>query len=178
MAAVRPAAVPPTSPSDHDPGEDVRFSIEQTAEWIRGADTKTGLLGTAVAILVAAVSGKVHKAEFTLAFKSVHNSIEAAFLVAFLVCLFISSYQMVRVLVPRVQPGSSDSRYSWPWLANSSENQLRGLSAATSRSEAWVQAQTLAIICREKYKHFKCALMWALGCGLAFLGWAVALGWK
>lgn len=162
---------------DHDPGEDVRFVLEQTGEWIRAADAKIGLLSAAIAVIVAAITGKFDRAHVAHWSNFPGDAIKAGLLAATMLSLVKSAYHMKGVLVPRVQPGSEGTRYSWPWVETSPVDTLTQLPSSTSRREAWVQAKTLAAIAVEKHRNFTAALRWsAITTGL-FLLWVGSLAW-
>lgn len=175
----RPESRNPSIPSvdDHDPGEDVRFILEQTGEWIRAADAKAGLLGAALAVLVSAITVKFDRAHVENWSNFPGDAIKAGLLVATMLALVKSAYHLKGVLLPRTQPGSESTRYSWPWVESSTADRLMQLSPSTSRREGWIQAKTLAIIAKEKHQNFTAALRWsAITTGL-FLLWVGTLAW-
>ncbi|MCC8453392.1 MULTISPECIES: hypothetical protein [Streptomyces] len=160
-----------------DPGEDVRFVLEQTGEWIRAADAKTGLLGAALAVLVAAIAAKFDRAHIAHWSDFPGDAIKGAILVATMLALIKAAYHMKGVLLPRTQSGDEDTRFSWPWVEKSTTEDLVRLSAATARREAWTQAKTLASIAKAKHEQFTYALKWSSITTALFFGWVVSLAW-
>ncbi|MCX5293635.1 hypothetical protein [Streptomyces sp. NBC_00183] len=159
----------------HDPGEDVRLVIEQTGEWIRSADAKTGLLGAALAVLVSAIAAKFDRPHIAHWSDFPGDAIKAALLAATMLSIVKSAYHMKGVLVPRTPPGAEETRYSWPRVADLPIDQLTALPAANSRREAWVQAKTLSIIAKVKHHQFILALRWSAIATALFLMWVGAL---
>lgn len=158
-----------------DPGEDVRLSIEQTSEWIRSADTKTGLLGAALAIVVSIIPEAVTKQQILDTFDSARGFLVGAALVTMLSALVMAGYFMMRVLVPRLNAAAGGSRFSWPWVAQRSVSQLLALEPQTARAEAWSQARTLALIARDKHRSFAWALRFSAVAVSAFLVWRISI---
>ncbi|MEU1171926.1 hypothetical protein [Streptomyces microflavus] len=165
------------SPSDQDPGEDVRFVLEQTGEWIRAADAKTGLLGAALAILVTAITAKFDRAHIAHWSDFPDGAIKGVMLMTTMLALIKSAYHMKGVLLPRIQPGDGDTRFSWPWIDKTTTEQLIRLSSATTRREAWIQAKTLSSIAKTKHEQFTYALKWSAVTTALFFGWAASLAW-
>lgn len=161
----------------HDPGDDVRLTLEQSGEWIRAADAKTGLLGAALAVLVAAITAKFDRAHVAHWSDFPGDAIKAGLLAVTLFSLVKSAYNMKNVLIPRTQPGSERTRYSWPWVESASIEELVQLPHSTSRREAWVQAKTLAAIAKAKHSNFKIALRWSAITTGFFLLWVGSLAW-
>ncbi|MFJ3940063.1 hypothetical protein [Streptomyces parvus] len=155
----------------------MRFALEQTGEWIRAADAKTGLLGAALAVLVAAITAKFDRAHVANWSEFPGDAIKAGLLAVTLISLVKSAYNMKSVLAPRTQPGSEATRYSWPWVESTSIEGLVQLPPSTSRREAWVQAKTLAIIAKEKHRNFTVALRWSAITTGFFLLWVGSLAW-
>jgi hypothetical protein len=149
--------------------------IEQTGEWIRNADTKTGLLATAISVLIAATAGNMHRKQFT-AWHSVSGVVSICAGGIFLGCAILAVVHMLAVVIPRTKVAGSISRFSWPWLAAHTEaeinSQVRRIGA---RREAWAQAKALADIARAKHHHFKRAVAWSVASSGCFLAWLVSI---
>lgn len=163
--------------ADHDPGEDVRFTLEQTGEWIRAADAKAGLLSAALAVLVAAITAKFDRAHVVNWADFPGDAIKAGLLAATLLSLVKSAYNLKGVLIPRTQPGSEPTRYSWPWVESASLEEIVKIPTSSSRREAWVQAKTLATIAKDKHRNFTTALRWSAITAGSFLLWVGSMAW-
>ena len=167
-------ASPPDVVTPASPTSDVEFVVGQTGEWIRNADTKTGLLLTGLTVLLAGISG--HAGDLRAVWSANTEPPVAVWVLAGSVAFLAVAYGLlVAVLVPRTT-GLQPSRYSWPWLATQSLAQLEALAPSTARSEALTQARTLAGIAARKYKFFALAV-WASGASIGlFLIWSVLRG--
>ena len=141
----------------HQSTDDVEFIIGETSEWIRNADTKTGLLFAGLAILLGAVSDHAHDLR---ALWTAHESRPAAIWIlgAATILLAASFALLVLVLVPRTTT-SGQTRYAWPWVANATPTELEQMGTDTLRSEAWRQAHQLAKIAAFKYRYFTRAVV-------------------
>ncbi|MFB8383075.1 hypothetical protein [Streptomyces rubiginosohelvolus] len=165
-------------PEEHDPGEDVRLVLSETGEWIRNADTKTGLLATVLAVLLGVISQKAEKKDLFPPFPEGLGYVTFAFLVMTVIFIAASYWSFYRVLAPRVDIPSMSTRFAWPWIAYASENALNNLDARSVRKEAWVQARALALISQAKFKFFKRGLATSAAAGCAFLVWLVLISVK
>jgi hypothetical protein len=166
----------PAGIEQHDPGEDVRLVIEQTGEWIRNADTKTGLLATAVSVLVAAGASKMQHTEITTWSHSATGILALAAGGAFLFAVAIAASHMLAVLLPRTTVATDPSRFSWPWISGRSQIEIDSqVASVTARREAWIQAKTLADIAKVKHHYFKRAVAWSAVSAGFFLTWLVAV---
>jgi Pycsar effector protein len=153
---------------------DIEFVIAQTADWIRSADTKTGLLFTGLTILVGAIGP--HARDLRTLWTGHDGRPLAAWLLgAAAVSLSVAMTLLIMVLLPRTKPGSP-TRFAWPWLATTSVEDLVGLKPDSLRREGWQQAKQLAGIAARKYKLFTAAV-WLSAVSVAFyLVWSVVRG--
>jgi hypothetical protein len=166
-----PAAEPAST--DAQTG-DVEFVIGQTADWIKNADTKTGLLFTGLAVLLGALSP--HARDVRTLWTG-HDGRPAAvwFLGAAIVLLALAFGLLVLVLLPRTRPAGV-TRYAWPWLTRMSVEDLVRLGAGAMRREGWQQAKQLAEIATRKYKFFTAAV-WVSALSVAcYLVWSIVRG--
>src|SRR5713101_321252 len=139
------------STQGHSAGSDVEFVLAQTADWIRNADTKTGLLLAALTVLLAAISSQAHRLRHLWAGHGRIGWVLMA-LAASVVLLGMAFALLVAVLIPRTK--TPITRYSWPWIASVPLTELERLSADSARSEAWMQAKTMSEIALHKYRYF------------------------
>jgi hypothetical protein len=150
---------------------EIEFVLDQVSQWIRNADTKTGLLLTGLIILLGAVSSQ---AKDLRALWASNTSRPAAlwFLGAAVVLLAIALGLLVVVLLPRTRL-SGPSRYAWPWIAKASLDDLKELKPSSLREEGWRQAKQLAEIAAFKYRYFASAVWIAAGSVGCLLVWIV-----
>jgi hypothetical protein len=150
---------------------EIEFILDQISQWIRNADTKTGLLLTGLAIVLGAISSQAKEVR---ALWEIHASRPAAlwFLGAAIVFLAIAFALLIIVLLPRV-PLGGPSRYAWPWIAKSDLDDLKELKPNSLREEGWRQAKQLAEIAAFKYRYFASAVWVAAGSIGCLLVWTV-----
>jgi hypothetical protein len=156
--------------SDSNSAE-IEFIVDQISQWIRNADTKTGLLLTGLAVVLGAISSQ---AKAVRVLWEIHASRPAAlwFLGAAIVLLALAFALLIIVLLPRV-PLSGPSRYAWPWIAKSSLDDLNELKPNSLREEGWRQAKQLAEIAAFKYRFFASAVWVSAGSIGCLLVWTV-----
>ncbi|MFE2423644.1 hypothetical protein [Streptomyces hokutonensis] len=161
--------------NNHDPGEDVRVILSETGEWIRNADTKTGLLATVLAVLLGVISQKAENKDIIPPFSDATDYVGFCFLVVTVGAIVVSYFFFYRVLSPRVAVPDADTRFAWPWIAHSSVATLVNLTPSAAREEGWTQAKALALITQEKFRYFKRGLVTSAISGVFFLVWLVII---
>jgi hypothetical protein len=134
-------------------------------------------LGAAAAVLISAIAAKFNRAHIAHWSHFPGDAIKAALLGATLISLIKCTYHMKNVLSPQVESGFEASRFSWPWVENTSIDALTQLPATSSRREAWAQAKMLAVIAKKKHRNFRLALWWFAAAAGIFLLWIAALAW-
>jgi uncharacterized membrane protein YeaQ/YmgE (transglycosylase-associated protein family) len=156
------------------PTGDVEFIIGQIADWIRNADTKTGLLLTGLTILLGAVSA--HVRDLRTLWTGDAGRPAAVWLLGVAVVLLAAAFGfLVVVLLPRTKSVGA-SRYAWPWIAKTSVEDLVRLTPDSMRREGWQQAKQLAEIAAFKYRFFA-AVVWMSAVSVAcFLAWSIVRG--
>ncbi|MFG2028141.1 hypothetical protein [Streptomyces sp. NPDC048825] len=165
------------SPVNHDPGEDVRFTLEQVGEWIRSADTKAGLLAPTLALLVSPAFDNFSKRQLIDFLDSPRDFIGTLLFVGFSLTFGMAAFFVAKVLIPRTQHAVRSSRYSWPWLCETDLHVLTALSPSESREEAWAQAKNLAQIAQWKHKNFKLALRTTIANAAFLTAWLFVSAW-
>ncbi|MER6404113.1 hypothetical protein ABT269_11390 [Streptomyces viridosporus] len=169
--------MPDESPENHDPGEDVRFTLEQVGEWIRLADTKAGLLAPTLALLMSPAFDNFSKKQLTDFLDSPRDFIGALLFVGFSLTFVVAAFFVASVLIPRTQHTVRRSRYSWPWLCEADLHVLTSLRPSESREEAWAQAKNLAQIAQWKHKYFKLALRATIANAVFLIVWLFVSAW-
>jgi hypothetical protein len=151
--------------------DDAEFVIGQTSEWIRNADTKTGLLFAGLAILLGVVSP--HGRDLKALWHPGDSRPAAVWFLGVAAVFLATSFTMLMlVLLPRTSTSGS-TRYAWPWLARATTSELDQMQTETRRAEAWRQARQLAGIAEFKYRYFTLAVL-AAGLSVAcLLIWSV-----
>lgn len=145
-----PTRQPLPPPSSEPDTADVEFLLGQTAEWIRAADTKTGLLLAALTVLLGGASSSARDLKTVWAGRHA-DRLGVLIVLAASVALFIGAYALlIAVLLPR-QTSLADTRYAWPWVHTKSLPELEVLGPDSRRTEAWRQAKQLAAIAARKH---------------------------
>jgi hypothetical protein len=150
---------------------DIEFILDQISQWIRNADTKTGLLLTGLIILLDAISSRAKDLRALWA-GNASRPASLWFLGAAVVLLAIAFVLLVAVLLPRTR-SSSPSRYAWPWIAKVSLDDLEGLKPNSLREEGWRQVKQLADIAAFKYRYFTSAMWVTAGSVGCLIVWSV-----
>ena len=163
--------------TNHDPGEDVRFVLEQVGEWIRSADTKAGLLAPTLALLMSPAFDNFSKRQLTDFLDSPRDFIGTLFFAGFGLTFGMAAFFVAKVLIPRTQHAVRSSRYSWPWICEVDLRVLTSLNPSESREEAWAQAKNLAQIAQWKHKNFKLALRAAIANAVFLIAWLFVSAW-
>jgi len=149
---------------------DIEFVIGQTADWIRSADTKTGLLFTGLTILVGVIGP--HARDLRALWAGHGRPLAAWLLAAAVVSMSLALVLLILVLLPRTNP-SGPTRFAWPWLVTTTVEDLVMLKSASLRREGWQQAKQLAEIAARKYRLLTAAI-WLSAVSVAFyLVWSV-----
>lgn len=150
---------------------DVEFVIGQTSDWIRGADTKAGLLLGALVVLLGWLSSA---AGHLRSLWSGHpDNLPALIALAACVALLaVAIGLLVGVLVPR-RSSPPASRYAWPWISRVPVEEVLALTSESRRREAWLQAKQLAGIAARKHSLFTAAVWVSAGSTTCFLVWSV-----
>ncbi|MCG8924693.1 Pycsar system effector family protein [Lentzea sp. CC55] len=150
---------------------DAELAIEQSTTWIKNADVKAGLCATAVAGVATAVASQRPLLSTVARSTGVVSSLALTALGLSALTLVASAFFLVKVLLPRVVPGTH-SRYSWPSLAQLPLDDL--MTTTPSGEEAgWAYAQVLARIARAKYRSLRWALMLWFTSASLLLTWFV-----
>ncbi|MFF7574870.1 hypothetical protein ACFZBE_07730 [Streptomyces sp. NPDC008061] len=169
--------MPAETTENHDPGEDVRFTLEQIGEWIRSADTKAGLLAPALALLISPAFDNFNKKQLTNFLDSPRDFVGALLFFGFGTTFGVAASFIASVLIPRTQHAVRSSRYSWPWICGIDLQVLTSLSPSESRAEAWAQAKNLAQIAQWKHKYFKLALRATMANAAFLIMWLFVSAW-
>lgn len=168
-----PVPVPQPTPAQREPDTaDIEFLLGQTADSIRAADTKTGLLLAALTVLLGRVSASAR--DLKTLWSSHHaDRLGVLIVLAASVALLVVAYVLLfAVLLPR-RTSLSDTRYAWPWVHTKSLPDLEALRPGSRRTEAWRQAKQLAAIAARKHSLFTAAVWVSAGSVACFLAWMV-----
>lgn len=167
--------MPPRSPQPPAPqgNEDAFLALSTIGPWVNNADTKIGLLATALTVLTCGAVRQRPRVEamYDAAFH-IRGVLALTALVVCVVAIVVAGSCLYRALRPRLTNGSP-SRFAFPHLATADLDKLADMDPAAVRKEAWIQAQTLCQIVNAKYKCFRNALRAGLVAGVAFALWLV-----
>ncbi len=165
-----PRSTQPALPKNN---EDAFLALSTIGPWVNNADTKIGLLATALTVLTCAAVRQRLRVEALLE-EGVHlrGGLALTALVLCALAIVFADVCLFRALRPRLT-NSAPSRFAFPHLAIADLATLVGADPAAVRAEAWIQAQTLSQIVNCKYKCFRTALSAGLLAGVAFVIWLV-----
>jgi hypothetical protein len=169
--------VPPRSPQPPAPkgNEDAFLALSTIGPWVNNADTKIGLLATALTILTCGAVRQGARVEALVdAGFHIRGGLALAALVVCVVAIVVAASYLCRALRPRLTNGAP-SRFAFPHLATADLGTLVDMDPAGVRKEAWIQAQTLSQIVNAKYECFRSALGAGLVAGTAFVVWLVLI---
>lgn len=165
--------MPPRSPQPVPPKgtEDAFLALSTIGPWVNNADTKIGLLGTALTVLTCGAVRQRRRVE-ALFDEGIHfrGAVALAALLLCVIAIVVGGACLYRALRPRLTNGTP-SRFAFPHLATADLEALADMDPAAVRKEAWVQAQTLSQIVSAKYEGFRSALRAGLVAGVAFVSW-------
>jgi hypothetical protein len=164
----------PPSPQPPPP-DDAYLALTTNGGWINNADTKNGLLATALAALtIAAVKQRPRVEALVDADVDRRGVVAVVLITVAAVFILLAGYWLFQALRPRLG-NDTPSRFAFPHLANVDIRDYAGYDAEDVRREALVQAQALAQIGLAKYQRFSKALSCTAVAALAFLGWLLAV---
>ncbi len=167
--------MPPRSPQLPAPkgNEDAFLALSTIGPWVNNADTKIGLLATALTVLTSGVVRQRSRVEalFDEGFH-IRGGLALAALVVCVVAIVVAAACLYRALKPRLTNGDP-SRFAFPHLATADVKTLADMDPAAVREEAWTQVQTLSQIVNAKYECFRSALRAGLVAGVAFVAWII-----
>jgi hypothetical protein len=162
------------SPAPEPPpkgNEDAFLALTATGPWVNNADTKIGLLATALTVLTTGVVRQRPRVEsLGNGGVDVRGALALACLAVSAALIVLAGYWLFRALRPRLV-NSKPSRFAFPHLAGADLATLTDADPVAVRKEAWIQVKTLSQVILNKYTYFSKALGAGLGAGTAFIGW-------
>lgn len=157
------------------PPDDAYLALSTNGTWINNADTKNGLLATALAALtIAAVKQRPRVEVLVDGGIDRRGAVALALIAVAAVSVLVAGYWLFEALRPRLG-NDTNSRFAFPHLAEADLDDYAVYDAEDVRREALLQAQTLARIGLAKYIRFSNALVCTAIAGLAFLGWLLVV---
>jgi hypothetical protein len=167
-----PDAQPDVAPGTHlDPLDELDialYAISDFGQSIPNADTKSGMLGALLGLLLAGVTSQQDLIRDTVT--SPHDRWAAGVLVTFVVSLVFAGGFLGLTQLPRLSTPLNVRRLAFPAAARRGGVRSR-MSAAELRDEAWSQAETLARIALRKFRYLRWSLLSSGFCVLLFLVW-------
>ncbi len=169
-------------PNEHrntlDPLDDLDVALHAIGDfgqWIQNADTKAGMCGAVLGLLIAGVTSDLDTVHRTLGGAGSVRYPAVTLLVMFAVSLLLAGAFLGLTQVPRVPVPPTVRRLAFPAMARGSAycpvRDLPPASAAQLRDEAWDQAEALARIAARKFQYLRMGLVFSGLCTLAFLSW-------
>jgi hypothetical protein len=160
--------------SDLLPLDELRVAmamIAQIDQTIENADTKTGMLGALLGLLLAAIAGDPSLVHATLDGSTHPPYVATALLIAFAISLVTSGVFLGLAQLPRLTGTKSRSWLAFPAVPPVTKEAIERPSAVELRDQAWHQVQVLAAIARRKFRYVKVAFVACGSCTFAYLAW-------
>lgn len=145
--------------------------ISQIGQTIQSADTKSGMLGALLGLLLAAVAGNPGSVHATMhgAVRPPHVAI--ALLVAFVVSLIIAATFVGLTQMPRLAGSRPVSWLAFPTVPPVAAGPAGRPNEVELRDDAWHEVQILAAIARVKFRYLRLALATSGACAFTGLAW-------
>jgi hypothetical protein len=161
-----------------DPLDDLDVALHAIGDfgqWIQNADTKAGMCGALLGLMIAGVTSDIAAVHTTLAAGGPWRFPAIVLLVAFAVSLFVAGVFLGLTQMPRVPVPPTVRRLAFPAMARGAMvRAIRHLPTASAdelREEAWDQAEALARIAARKFRYLRMGLLSSGLCTMTFLGW-------
>jgi hypothetical protein len=144
--------------------------IGEFAQSIQNADTKSGMLGALLGLMLAGVTTDFTVVRATVAAPAPVQHLAVVLLGAFAVSLVAAGVCLGLTQMPRLSTPPTVRRLSFLAVARGVAEPGRP-SAVELRDEAWCQARALAVIARLKFRYLQVGLIASGVCALAFVTW-------
>lgn len=161
-----------------DPLDDLDVALHAIGDfgqWIQNADTKAGMCGALLGLMIAGVTSDIAAVHTTLGTGGPWRFPAIVLLGAFAASLFVAGVFLGLTQMPRVPVPPTVRRLAFPAMAGGAMvraiRHLPSASAEELREEAWDQAEALARIAARKFRYLRMGLLWSGLCTMAFLGW-------
>ncbi|MFE3054822.1 hypothetical protein [Nocardia sp. NPDC059239] len=169
----QPPAAPPATPAV-PPWEDAKLAMTEFGNWIKNADTKVTILTAALGILVASTASNIDTLHAALSNPAFRHKWILSVPLGLLCCAILATAGFAyQALKPRSGGASTQNRFSWPSVADSS-CPPSDLDPMATLVEAWTQNHALARIAALKYRAFANALR-CFGIALILSGTCIAI---
>jgi hypothetical protein len=148
------------------------YTIGEVGRAIEHADTKAGMLGALLGLVIAGATSQLPQIRLTLA--PGDGGLSMALLGMFAVLLLTAGALLGLAQLPRLGTPTNVRWLAFPALAQMSER-IRRPSAAELRDEAWGQAEALSRIAVRKFRYLRASMLCSALCVVTFLAWLGAL---
>lgn len=136
--------------------DDAHHAIDYFGQWIRGADTKAGLLAASVAVIIGTGSAKITTSTNALQPPTDLSALTRVLVGLTIVAVSISVAALAVAVVPRTTPSEIPSRFSFPTVASPDWTFVPATRDEAS-VQAWTQARVLARIAQNKHGALRVA---------------------
>lgn len=161
--------------AENAPYDDALQAMNHIGSWVNNADTKIGLLATALTVLTGGVVRQRSQFETLVTDHPGLRGWTAVVLLAVsAAALLVAGWWLFRALMPRLT-NDKPSRFAFPHLAHDDLDTLVAHDPAAVRRDAWTQAKTLSQIVLDKYCCFRHALTFGVIAGACFVGWMLVV---
>ena len=169
LHTVGPDEEPDTGLDPLDELDVALYTISDFGQWIQNADTKSGMLGALLGLMLAGVTSQLDLVGRTLGPQR-HAPVAALFAV-FVVSLFVAGTCRGLTQLPRLTVPTAVRRLAFPAVAGRRASAPGRPDAVELRDEAWRQAETLAGIAMRKFRYLRVGLLSSGLCVVTFLTW-------
>jgi len=160
------------SDTDLDPLDELDialYAISDFGQSIQNADTKSGMLGALLGLLLAGATSQQELIQRTVSSSAPRHTTSVTVLVMFVGFLAVAGACLGLTQLPRLSTPPAVRRLAFPALARLGMRSR--LTAAELRDEAWSQAETLARIAMRKFTYLRWSLLSSGLCVVLFLVW-------
>ncbi len=150
------------------------YTVGEVGRAIEHADTKAGMLGALLGLVIAGATSQLPQIRLTLEPGDGGLGAATALLGMFAVLLLTAGALLGLAQLPRLGTPTNVRWLAFPALAQMS-GPIRRPSATELRDEAWDQAEVLSRIAVRKFRYLRASMLCSALCVVTFLAWLGAL---
>jgi hypothetical protein len=147
-------------------------AIANAGQWIQNADAKAALLAAVLGTGVAGLASKTHALEAVWSLPEWKAAALTGLVASVIGALGMALAEVGRSQLPTLRP-SGPHRFSFPWLAAASPEEVQRAVNRDHHRDAWEHARALAGIATAKYQHIRRAVQWTGAAAILFTVWHI-----
>jgi hypothetical protein len=167
------AAPPPRRLAPDDELKVVLHTIDDFGRSIQNADTKAGALTAVLSLVVGGLMTEAPGVRAAMVVAARPRGAPGIAFVVFLLGFAAAGIALGLTQVPRLATSTAARRLAFPSMARMGHRGCGTGDAAALHDEAWLQAETLAIIAMRKFRWLRLAVPATGICVAAFLSWLI-----